>query len=156
MNNKQISIIGIVALIVIVGSFFVVKNFTQTSKSTEDSTPTPEVTYKEVDSSVEATIAGNKAKTKAELTIQGLAQKFSKIEYELTYQTDNNGTQGAFTNDPIDISGQHTFTRSIELGSCSTGGKCSYDKGVRDFKLTAKLHASTGEIFLLRKEFSSL
>lgn len=141
---------------VILASVFAFRTFGSPKSKPSEITPTPAAAYKEIDSSVQATLTANSSQTKATLTISGLAGRFTNIEYELTYETDNHGTQGAFSTDPIDISGKDEFGREVELGTCSTGGKCTYDKGVRNFKLVAKFHASSGETFILRKEFPSI
>lgn len=154
--NKQTLLIAGIAIVVLLAGVFTVKFIGGTKTPEGDVEPTPEVVYQEVDGSVQATLVANQGKTKVTLSVTGLASRFSQIEYELSYETTNNGTQGAFSNDPIDISAQDEFEREVELGSCSTGGKCTYDKGVNNFKLTAKLHTSDGQIFLLRKEFESI
>ena len=153
--NKQTGLIAGVAIVILLVGVLGMR-FIGGEKNEETIEPTPTTAYQEVDDSVVATLTPNSGKTKVTLVISGLDSRFAQIEYELSYETDNNGTQGAFSNDPLDISGQDEFEREVELGSCSTGGKCSYDKGVKNFKLTAKLHTPDGQIFLLRKEFSTL
>lgn len=150
--NKQTGLIAGVAIVILLVGVLAMR-FMGGSKNEETVEPTPTIAYQEVDDSVQATLDANSAKTKVTLTVTGLANRFTKVEYELTYETDNNGTQGAFGED--EIAGDE-FEKEVELGSCSTGGKCSYDKGVRNFKLTAKLHTPDGQIFLLRREFASI
>jgi hypothetical protein len=154
--NKQTGIIAIVALVLLVGGIFAFTVFGGSKPKGPAVTPTPPASYKEVDSSVQATLVPNNGKTKVTLTITGLSSRYTKIEYELSYMTDNNGAQGAFSNDPISIENQNEFIREVELGSCSTGGKCTYDKDVRDFNLSAKLYLPSGEIQILRKTFPTI
>lgn len=154
--NKQTLVIAGVAIAILIAGIFTMRFIGSDKGDQTEEEPTPTIAYQEVDDSVQATLTANSAKTKVTVTVTGLNSRFSQIEYELSYETTNNGTQGAFSNEPIDISGQDTFEREVELGSCSTGGKCTYDKGVKNFKLTAKLHTSDGQIFLLRKEFPSI
>lgn len=155
MNSKQIALIGGVSVLVILGSVFAFRTFGGSNKNMPEVTPSPTVSYKPVEG-VDAVLTPNAQKTKVTLALSGFDSRFSALEYELSYETDNNGTQGAFTADPIDISGQEEFEREIELGSCSTGGKCSYDKGVRNFKLTAKFHVEDGQVYILQQEFPTI
>jgi len=151
--NKQTILIAGIAIVVLIAGIFTMRLISGGGSAGETLEPAPTIAYQEVDDSVQATLAANSSKTNVTLTVTGLAGRFAKVEYELTYETDNNGTQGAFGEDEID---GDEFEKEVELGSCSTGGKCSYDKGVKNFKLTAKLHTPEGQIFLLRKEFPTI
>lgn len=150
-------IIVVVAFVLLIGGIFAFTTFGSKAPKKAAVTPTPSVSFKEVDSSVQASLTPNPAKTKVTLEITGLGGKYSQIEYELTYQTENHGAQGAFSPTPIALDpGADTFSREIELGSCSTGGKCTYDKGVKDFQLSAKFHLPNGEVQILKKTFASI
>lgn len=126
-------------------------------KKDQEPTPTPAAQYKEVDDSVVATIEKASTGREITLTISGLDGAYTGIEYELNYQTDK-GPQGTFSGvTPIQLDNEaDTFEREITLGSCSTGGRCTYDTGVHDFRLTVKLHSQDGTVYLLKKEFASI
>ncbi|MCL4365950.1 hypothetical protein M1437_01865, partial [Patescibacteria group bacterium] len=75
--------------------------------------------------------------------------KFKKLSYELTYDTDtiSDGVIGS-----VDLSGENEYEKSgITLGTCSTGGTCSYHSGVKNIKLIVKLENSEGIITTLEK-----
>lgn len=158
MNRTQL-LIGVVVIITIllgiVGFRLLGKG--NNTPGGEDTTPTPSPAYQEVDASVTASLVLSKNSKEVTMTISGLSGRYSAIEYEMNYQTDT-GSQGTFSGaTPISIeSGADEFERQITLGSCSSGGRCTYDTGVRNFKLDAKLHTSDGSIHILRKIFESL
>ena len=155
MNTKQLLLIGGVVLVVLIVSVLLLQGGKKPQAEVIEPTPTP--AYQEVDSSVEATLTLNAANTAVKMQITGLAGKYTGIEYELNYQTDE-GPKGTLSGTkPITLaSGEDVFERPIELGTCSTGGKCRYDKGVRDFRLFVKLTTSEGTVYILKKTIESL
>lgn len=163
MNKKTISIGIIIALIVGGALFAVIKGRSSgeppESKSNEVTvTPTPTEKLKQVDDSVTADLVVNKARTAVTMELVGLAGKYDGISYELRYASDD-GEKGAVggLKTPIPLKeGSDEFSREVELGTCSTGGKCRYDKGVKNFSLTIKLHTTDGNVEILQKMFEEL
>ena len=76
---------------------------------------------------------------------------YSKLDYELTYLSDNNekGLGGS-----IDINNQSEIIRdNLTLGSCSSLGEvCSYDPNTTNLKLKVDLISQNGEILTIIKE----
>jgi hypothetical protein len=155
--NKNVLIGGGIVLIILVG--FIIFRMVGASSGSEEvvPTPTPTPVYKEVDESVKAELSLRPNGRFVDLTITGMDGRFSAIEYEVSYQTDK-GPKGALSGArPLPLkSGQDTFEKEVELGTCSTGGKCTYDTGVRNFKLAVKFHTEDDEVFILKKEFDEL
>jgi hypothetical protein len=163
MNKQQMIIAGVIgALILGVGAYMMIGRSGEPSSgggSEPTITPTPTEKLQLVDESVQATLDVNARGTAVDMTIIGLNGQFSGLEYELSYDTDEGpkGSIGGTSRRPITIDdGEDTFTRSVELGSCSTGGKCRYHKGVKNFKLSVKLHTTDGSVQLLQEEFPEL
>ena len=119
--------------------------------------PTPTPSYQEVDDSIIATLAASANRKSVTMEIAGLAGRFTGIEYELNYETDK-GPKGTLSGaTPIKLeTGADSFTRDIELGTCSTGGKCTYDTGVVNFQLFVKLHMPDGTVQVLRETFEQV
>ncbi len=68
---------------------------------------------------------------------------FDQISYTLTYDTDTK-TQGLMGT--IAINGNNIITKDgLTLGTCSTGGTCTYDTGVNNVTLSVALTNSKGE-----------
>lgn len=103
---------------------------------------------------VKVEIEKNLAKNAVVFTVSGLAKKeITTLEYELTYET--RGTIQGVNNgmEPIALKeGQDEFSKEIFLGTCSAGGKCVYDQGVKSVNLTLKLHSRDGKIYEWSKE----
>ena len=65
------------------------------------------------------------------------------VNYVIQYQTSNKGAQGALSSKPVDVSGAITFTKTIDLGTCSTKSCVRHD-GVTSVDLELDFTASDG------------
>jgi hypothetical protein len=161
--NKKTIIIGIVSAIVISVGAIVAYGAVSSEKEEKDSvqadiTPTPTDKVTEAHESVVADLTINTARTSVALELSGLGGRYSGVSYELRYASDQ-GEKGAVggLRTPIPLEeGADMFSRDIELGTCSTGGKCRYDKGVNNISLTIKLHTSDNDVEVLQKKFDHL
>ncbi|MCL5019130.1 MAG: signal peptidase I [Patescibacteria group bacterium] len=72
---------------------------------------------------------------------------FKKITYELTYDSDS-GAQGVVGT--VALTGSE-FTRTITLGTCTTGGTCTIHTGVTNIKLHVSLEDNDGNLTSLDK-----
>ena len=76
-------------------------------------------------------------------------QEYTRIEYEITYQSDQ-GTRGI--RGSHDLSQTDQFIRNdLTLGSCTSGGVCTIDTSVRDFRLRVTLTKSNGTTDVVHK-----
>lgn len=68
-------------------------------------------------------------------------QNFQKLDYEVTYDSDlaPQGVIGSAT-----LSGELNYQKQIILGTCSTGGTCVYQTGVKNFNLKVELTDPSG------------
>lgn len=162
MNKKTISIGIIIALILGGALFAVVTGRSPGEPESKDNevtvTPTPTEKLKQVDDSVTADLVINKARTAVTMELVGLGGKYDGISYELRYASED-GEKGAVggLKTPIPLKEEaDEFSREVELGTCSTGGKCRYDKGVKNFSLTIKLHTTDDKVEILQKMFEEL
>lgn len=64
--------------------------------------------------------------------------------YVMQYQTTNKGTQGALSTKPINVSGATTFTKTIDLGTCSTKS-CVRHEGVTSIDLELDFTTTSGD-----------
>ncbi len=68
---------------------------------------------------------------------------FLKLSYTLTYDSDQ-APQGATGS--VDLSGVTEYTKdNILLGTCSTGGTCTYNTGVKNIRLDIQLEDKNGK-----------
>ena len=78
------------------------------------------------------------------ITVKGLPKdKVNSVNYVIQYQTSNKGAQGALSSKPINVSGATTFTKTIDLGTCSTKSCVRHD-GVTSVDLELDFAVSDG------------
>ena len=160
MNNRSI-LIGICAALLVAGGvvgFLMMRQEAQPSNEIPANvSPTPTEALQEAPETIEVSMAVNKARTAVTIDLSGLDNKYESLEYELQYMT-GKGPKGSLSGTkPISLKdSEDSFTREIELGTCSTGGTCTYYKDVRDFKLTLKLHTKEGDVQILQKTYDEL
>lgn len=68
----------------------------------------------------------------------------TSVTYVMQYQTTNKGTQGALSTKPIDVAGATTFTKTIDLGTCSTKS-CVRHEGVTSIDLELDFTTTSGD-----------
>lgn len=148
MINKMYIIGGVVTVIVIaIISLMVVRGSKQEKQvQAQLAQPTEEV-IPTVDSSVKVEVKSQPDGKKFDLKISGIPAKTTSLEYEISYETEEGGIQGF--NSPIDIkAGQDTYEKKgFLLGTCSTGGKCTYHTVKGPLKVSIKFTGSYGEKF---------
>lgn len=152
MNQKDKNILiiaGVVLVVVLVGFFLLRGRGGQTALNREEVLPTSEV-IPTVDASVRVSVTANKKKTEVELAINGIPKGTQTIEYELSYNTEGDIPKGTAAS-PTDVSGQSSYSKTITLGTCSSGS-CVYDKVTGPIKVTIKFDGSYGKK-LFEKEF---
>ena len=131
-------VIGIAILALISGGWWLVTFLTKPSQQVVQDDVKTELPP--VDASVVVDL-----KTKADgksviLTISKIPNNTESIEYELSYLTDKGLPKGALGK--IDLKGKTDVTRDILLGTCSTGGKCTYDTGVKSVNLVLRFNSA--------------
>ncbi len=74
----------------------------------------------------------------------------STVDYVIQYQTTNKGTQGALSTNPVAVNGATTFTRTIDLGTCSTSS-CVRHEGVTSVDVELDFTTTSGDKFTWTK-----
>jgi len=140
---------GVVVVVVIVGLYIALRS-TNTTKEVPTQQQTPSDTIPTVDASTTVElkpVAGNK---EIILTARGVPQGTSAVDYELSYETKAQGTQGVIGT--VTTIANNTFEKQMTLGTCSSG-KCVYHEVIGSIHVTLKFSGSYGEK-ILEKEFS--
>ena len=141
-KNKSALYLSIGLLIlVVIGGFFVIKSFkkpaTQPSEETEQKVELPPA-----DPSITVDLKPKPDGKSVFLTVSKIPSNTESIEYELSYLTGEGLPKGALGK--ITLNGKTDIERDILLGTCSTGGKCTYDTGVKSVNLVLKFNTSQG------------
>lgn len=128
----------LIALIIVLFIFFRL-NKSSVPEGT-DIIPTPTIILPTIGSDVLVNLKAKPDKRAVVLNIKGIPSDIQSIEYEMTYTTSAGLIRGI--NGIIKLKGEKEITRDdLTLGSCSSGGKCSYDEGVKSLDLSLKFNS---------------
>ncbi|PJE62342.1 hypothetical protein COU88_05545 [Candidatus Roizmanbacteria bacterium CG10_big_fil_rev_8_21_14_0_10_39_6] len=148
--NKKIAAGSVVILIVVFGLVWWMisgkSNSSNSPEQTEKVLMEGEV-MKQVEKSVKVQLVRDASGKKAILTIDGIPQKYTEIEYKLAYITGAGVPRGVLGT--IQVDGD-TYEKDIVLGSCSTN-ICTYDEGVTEVDATLKFNSSSGSTIFEKK-----
>ncbi len=139
MKNKLI-IVAVVLILLIAGGVF----FLSSKRSKTQSTPTQTDTsiIPTVDSSVKVDVENKSSTHELTLSVTGIPKGTDTIDYELSYETEEQGLQGLIGT--LDTAGKSDASKTITLGTCSSG-TCVYHKVKGSIKATLKFNGSYGE-----------
>jgi hypothetical protein len=114
----------------------------KTQQGNSSQVPTTTEVIPTVDSSVKVDVKAESDPKKFDMSVKGIPAKTTSIEYEITYETQDDGIQGF--NSPVELKpGQDTYEKKgFLLGTCSTGGKCTYHKVTSPLKVNIKFVGS--------------
>lgn len=145
---KQYLIFGVVIIILVgvIGYMMVGSGTSQTASDKDSVFEDPSEVIPTVDSSVKATITGNK---EAVIKIMGIPKGTKEIEYELSYNTESGSIEGVFGT--IDVKSGDSVEEDIIFGTSSSGVN-RYHKIDGPVKGTFKFTGSYGQQ-ILEKEF---
>lgn len=145
---KQYLLFGgvIIILIAVIGYMMMGSASSQTASDKDSVFEEAGEVIPTVDSTVKATITGNK---EAVIEINGIPKGTKEIEYELSYNTDAGSIEGVFGT--IDVDGESSVEEEIIFGTSSSGVN-RYHVIDGPVKGTFKFTGSYGQQ-LLEKEF---
>lgn len=138
--NKKIYIGGLIVLVVLVMGFFVFGRKQANKSAVEDTSPTDQI-LPTVDSNVKVSLTSQTGNKEMLLKVSNLPKNTQSVDYELSYQTAQQGLQGVIgtvTNEG------DSFEKKLTLGTCSSG-TCVYHQVVGKIKLTLKFSGDYGE-----------
>ena len=139
-------IIIIVAAVVLVGGFLIVKKITQ-PVSTDMSQDDGSVADLPQDQKPVAALVPTSDGHYLTLKVDGIkVPNATSMDYDLLWKANNSGTltpQG--TSSTVQLNGQTSFKKDLLLGS-ESNGKFRYDKGVENGTLTLRFRNSNGKL----------
>jgi hypothetical protein len=159
MNKKTILPIAAIALVVLalVGYLVTRPAAPPLAKKAIQITQAPEnEIIPTVGPEVQVSLKSITPKQEIKLIVEGVPDKTTSIEYELTYSTKKQESEGVFSTakpkEPATTFGK-TFERQITLGTCSRN-VCTYHEITSDIKVTLKFEGDYGSK-LFQKEFKT-
>lgn len=141
--KKIIMILIIIFLIIIsVVYYFIFSKNGNSSKEEMDEIPTPTIILPTVSENIKVNLTASANGRAISLKISEIPPSIESIEYELIYITGAGLPRGV--NGKIILKDESDVLRdNITLGSCSSGGKCTYDEGVTSVDLTLKFNTNS-------------
>ena len=145
MGNKKLLIsggIGILILAIAVGGFFATRG-SSNKAVVAGPTPTPAIVDLLPSDALSVSLKAQR-NNQYVLTVDTIPERVTAISYEITYDTENKGTQG-IVGSPVSLKdGQTTYTNNqIIFGTCSRN-KCVYDQGVSNITINIRLTYKDG------------
>ncbi len=151
LSNKKIVIASIVIILVLIsGGIYLVNRQNAKTQSQTDSSIQNDTAIPTVDPSVKVSLEALPGKKEVRLSVENMPKGTKTLEYELSYEARNQGPQGVITQ-PIDVSGQTSYEKTITLGTCSSG-TCVYHDVISNISLSLKFTGSYGQR-IFEKEF---
>lgn len=97
-----------------------------------------------LDPSVKVDLVKESKNQEVTLIIENIPDETSSIEYELSYQTSEQGLQGVVGTVDMEKIEDQAYEKNITLGTCSSG-RCVYHKVVGEIKLMLKFIGEYGQ-----------
>lgn len=140
LSKSRLMIIGGVLIVVLVG-MFVLRGGANSKKTIPSAEPT-EAVIPTVDSSVQVNLTASLPGREVLLDIKNIPGGTQTIDYELSYQTKQQGLQGVIGT--LTLNNESGYQKRITLGTCSSG-KCVYHEVMGKIKLTLKFTGNYGD-----------
>lgn len=130
----------LIPVIIILSAIFAARSLISNKPVEEEVIPTPSVVLPTVSDTVKVNVLSNDNKRAVSIEVSGIPEDVESIDYELIYQTASGLARGVNGNRKV----SDLPLKDITLGSCSTGGKCTYDEGVASVDLVLKFNSPNG------------
>lgn len=143
-NKKNIVLIVLAVILVAATTFFLVlsKNSRSTQVPPKKNLVQDQV-VPTVDASVKVDLKSSSGKKEVILSIDGIPEKTSSIEYTLSYLTAEDTSQGVIGTIKVEQN-ERSYSKTITLGTCSSG-TCVYHNVKGPINVALKFSGDYGE-----------
>lgn len=141
-NKKAVIASVVVVILVVVGIVLFTVSQNAAKKQQADEVLNNEEAIPTVDSSVQVSLKALSGKKDVELTVKGIPNGTESVQYELSYDAQGQGPQGAIGT--AELHGERTLSKKITLGTCSSG-TCVYHTVVGGIKLSLLFEGGYGQ-----------
>lgn len=150
LSNKKMMIVGGVFLVLfLITGYWLFIGRKKTASTTDNQILPSEAVIPTVDSSVKVDLTTLTGGHDVSLDVSNMPSGTTSVDYELSYQTAQQGLQGVIGT--VTTDGKPSFEKKMTLGTCSSG-TCVYHQVVGKVKLTLKFTSDSGEK-IFEKEF---
>jgi len=130
---------GVLVVLILIGVLVLRRGATKSSTISPGPT---EAVIPTVDSLVKVDLVSSQPGKEVALSIKNIPMSTQTIDYELSYQTRQQGLQGVIGT--ITLTNETEYEKKLTLGTCSSG-TCVYHQVVGKIKLTLKFTGGYGE-----------
>lgn len=141
---KKIFLIGSIILVLALTGGFLLKSTFIPSQEVTEITPTPPIAFPTVTSNVIVHVTGKNNNRAVKLVIAGIPDGTETIEYEMKYTTATGLIHGFGGTIKLTNGEEEVVRDDLTIGSCSSGGKCTYDEGVTSIDAVLKFTSPNG------------
>lgn len=139
--TKKISI-GVAIVVLCIGGFVFMRARSNTTVTPPTQTEEQTDVVPTVDSSTKVDVTTKPGGKEVEMSVVGLPNGTTSVDYELSYQTVAQGTQGVIGT--VNEFKKDGFTKDITLGTCSSG-RCVYHELDGPLNIVVKFYGDYGE-----------
>ncbi len=160
MNKKVLIIIAVIIVgllgALVGGGLWFKAQFNQPAKEANPHLPPSQSTVHKIDLSTQpewvqklevTAVKGQSVNglQNVSISVKGIPKGLVKtLEYVMQFETTNRGSQGAYSTTPIDLQGAAVWTKTMDLGTCSTYSCVPY-KGVKSLDLELDFITTSGD-----------
>ncbi|MBI3366047.1 hypothetical protein HY041_00260 [Candidatus Roizmanbacteria bacterium] len=141
IKKPQLVFIGVLIAVFLLMGGLMLRGTGVSKKESQSPQPT-ETVIPTVDSSVKIDLTSSLGGKEVVLEIKNIPSSTQTIDYELSYQTKQQGLQGVIGT--ITLNSESGYEKRITLGTCSSG-KCVYHDVVGKIKVTLKFTGNYGD-----------
>lgn len=142
-NKKNILVFGGILLIVLIAAFVFLNQTKQSKNLPEKEIINSEMVIPTVDNSVKVDLQPLIGKKEVLLKIDNIPSGTKTTDYELSYQTKEQGLQGIIGTISLEED-EKNYEKKLTLGTCSSG-RCIYHNVTGKIKLNLKFSGDYGE-----------
>jgi len=144
MDQKKLMLIGgIVLTVLIIGGVFVASRKTTEPNQPEEELLPTEALIPTLDSSASVDLISSSAGREVALQIKNIPEGTESIDYELSYQTKQQGLQGVIGTIEMKKNDSNV-DKTLTLGTCSSGA-CVYHQVVGKIRLNLRFTGKYGD-----------
>lgn len=142
-KQKKIAVIAAVVIVILLIGGYLMFGRNKTEKPQAGEQLPTEVVIPTVDGSVKVDLVSSSLGREIVLQLKSIPNRTKSIDYELSYQTKQQGLQGVIGT--IQLSrGENEYDKKLTLGTCSSG-TCIYHEVVGKIRLNLKFSGNYGE-----------
>jgi len=142
-KKKLIILIGILLTVLVIGGVLIGSRKAEKEEEIESNLLPTEVAIPTVDKSVKVNLVSSSQGKEVVLMINGIPKGTESVDYELSYQTAQQGLQGVIGTVTL-TANESKIEKNLTLGTCSSGN-CVYHQVAGKIRLNLRFTGEYGD-----------